>query len=612
MVSIFDKSQKPSTSFRFFLPVRIKLLVVFAIAVLVTGSLISCLFYVVMKKDMKESAFRNMELMADQASETIIKSFDEVELTFFQYYAGVKNNLILTSEFGRDLNAYSSFLLDSEINRTLQEETLFNPAWMNSLICSMHVFLSDGAHSAIQKTVRNSSDLNEAIRHFYHAPAPTSYHSSTVYQLEPDKGCFLAKKTFKALFSPQEKDVTIIIGVDEAIISRQFDSLIQYGNAVGYVVDKNGEVYISSDKNMLGKTIDPSLLAIATSDSSEELSYQEQPFMFVSRTVRSGEFFFIAGIPVRPILEPLYHELLLYLLAVGLITVVSLSFGLFFTLRLTGFIKELQFCMDEVKAGNYDIEMASYEEADITNISKTFNSMTAQIKHLINEVYSKQLFLKEAELKHLQAQMNPHFLFNVLLTIGYRARLSNDDQTYQMISYLLELLQAGIYSDKEEIVPIRKELDYIRSYLTLQKMRYDDRLRFDIQIENEDELLQCRIPRLCVEPIVENAVVHGLENKYGSGRVFIKVYENQNNILFEISDDGVGFSEESLRDFYRPKSIEYEPSGGPGIGLKNSDRRIKLMFGEEYGISIISEAGAGALVTVKIPKIKGEEHACSE
>ena len=177
--------------------------------------------------------------------------------------------------------------------------------------------------------------------------------------------------------------------------------------------------------------------------------------------------------------------------------------------------------------------------------------------------------------------------------------MSGMESIYETINHLGKLIRATLSMGKKEKVTIREELQYIEAYLYLQKKRFEDRLQTSIEIY-DDSVLDCYIPRLCIQILVENAIVHGLERKTGKGTLAIEISKENNIILIEISDDGVGFNTEEISLGESGPDIG-EKGVHTSIGLYNSNRRIKLMYGEEYGINIYSRINSGTNVSVRIP-----------
>ena len=221
---------------------------------------------------------------------------------------------------------------------------------------------------------------------------------------------------------------------------------------------------------------------------------------------------------------------------------------------------------------------------------------------MIETQYEQKILMEESEIQFLQQQMNPHFLFNILLTIQIKAKMSGDETVSKMITSLSNLLRAGIYRDKRSTIPIKEELKYVEYYLSLQKERYEDRLTYTIDIEDE-ELTDCEVPRLSIEPLVENAVVHGLEVSDKEGKVEVSIKAAGKDILIHVKDNGVGFDPAVLK----LSDTRLNPDGTltrEKVGVKNTDRRIKMMYGDKYGLNIKSEINEGTDIEIKVPKRK--------
>lgn len=309
------------------------------------------------------------------------------------------------------------------------------------------------------------------------------------------------------------------------------------------------------------------------------------------------------GIPMNHTISILYDTFGIYIFMLILIFIVAIfSFGAF-TYKITKPMQEVTEKIKLVQEGNFDTKLPEYEEKELYEISNGFNRMTSEINHLITEVYEKQILLKEQELKFLQSQLNPHFIFNVLNAIGLQAGMDGHSGLAKIISTFAQFIQAKIYRGDLQKVQIRQELEFAKYYLEIQKFRYGDRLSY--QIEVDESLMDYYIQKLCVQIIVENAVVHGLEPKTGSGFVGVYGYEEDGHIVFDIIDDGVGFASGVQIPFKSKKVSKHHNQ----VGLNNLHSILKLQYGEEYGISIESEVNEGSKVTVRIPFDEGTEEA---
>ncbi|MBB6670146.1 sensor histidine kinase [Cohnella nanjingensis] len=282
--------------------------------------------------------------------------------------------------------------------------------------------------------------------------------------------------------------------------------------------------------------------------------------------------------------------------------VVVVLLGIRFSRSLTRPIEDLIGRMKLAERGNF-AEANLLPEGDqpvamdeIGLLHRTFRLMIERIQALITENYSNRLLLKETEFRALQAQINPHFLYNTLESINWLAKVNRQSQISQMVEALGFLLRNSI-NLKQPILTLAEEIDIVNSYVVIQKYRFEERLDFTLDVP--DRYLQRRIPKLTLQPLLENAVQYALEPSIGTCKISIRACEADegDDWLVAIKDDGPGMAPDTLT---RLRSGELAAKGR-GIGLGNIDERIKLAFGERYGIRIDSEPGRGARVLILLP-----------
>jgi two-component system sensor histidine kinase YesM len=228
-----------------------------------------------------------------------------------------------------------------------------------------------------------------------------------------------------------------------------------------------------------------------------------------------------------------------------------------------------------------------------------FNDMIARIDELFHTNLEKQDRLRLAEIQALQSQINPHFLYNTLDSIKWIAKLNGIREIEVIVIQLGKLLKNSI-NNRNEMTTVRDSLEIIDSYLTIQKIRYSD--RFTVHMDIDPGVLDCYVPRLIIQPIVENAIVHGIVKKIGEGRLDIKAGRAGTDLLIEVADDGAGIDAARLEQIRT--ELESDQRKVENIGIHNVNRRIKLCYGEKYGVSISSEAGRGTTVILTMPASK--------
>lgn len=263
-------------------------------------------------------------------------------------------------------------------------------------------------------------------------------------------------------------------------------------------------------------------------------------------------------------------------------------------------VRELSVAM---KAFEKNAEQFQYNPVhgvyELESLSESFDHMVMKIQELMIHIVDEEKTLRKTELKALQAQINPHFLYNTLDSIQWMCEKKDTEKAIAMVSALAKLFRISISKGKE-LIPIEKELDHVRSYLVIQSYRFKG--QFEYYFEVDEKLLNYYCNKITLQPIVENSIIHGLEGMYDEGEIHIRVIDGGDHILMQIEDNGVGMTKEQCQ-----KIIAHDESDQFGIGIKNVNDRLKIYFGQEYGLKIESELDCGTKVIVKIPKLTEEE-----
>ncbi len=252
-------------------------------------------------------------------------------------------------------------------------------------------------------------------------------------------------------------------------------------------------------------------------------------------------------------------------------------------------IRQLEKAMEEVEKGSLATEVGVVGSAEIASLSTHFLSMLDRIRELMNEIRNKEQFLRASELKTLYSQINPHFLYNTLDTIVWLAEFGNTERVISVSKAMARFFRLSLRGGSETTT-VRDELDHVRQYLFIQKERYQDKLSYEIQAE--DGLMDITIPKILLQPLVENAIYHGLRKLPGGGMIRITARKGEKEELFlAVEDNGGGFE-----DAEKGK----DPLRLGGVGLKNVAERIRLYYGEDYGLSIANRPGQGATIILRL------------
>lgn len=302
----------------------------------------------------------------------------------------------------------------------------------------------------------------------------------------------------------------------------------------------------------------------------------------------------------------IYHSLwitILIVLCISVFMIITISFiGYHMAICYVEPLEIVAKKIELVGKGNFDTKLDKYSIVELHNISNTFNEMTDYIERLVKEVYETQLAAQQSQIKYLQSQMNPHFLFNVLSMIEMRAALNDDKEVQDMLYKLSRLYQGKIFRKNEYFIFLEEEMEIVDFYLSIQNSRFGDKITYSILYDGGKELYKkIMVPRLSIEPIVENAVFHGLEPKDGKGHISVKISFVKDDLVINIEDDGVGFDLEKVAE----KNADKDHNN---VGLWNTNKMIRNQCGAAYGLEIKSTVGEGTVVKVLLPVRNGEDY----
>ena len=285
------------------------------------------------------------------------------------------------------------------------------------------------------------------------------------------------------------------------------------------------------------------------------------------------------------------------LLGMGLLLLLVIILSYYIPRSITMPITRISRVTNQVAKGNLSVRAAAESGAEARMLSDSLNAMIDKINELLDQVTTEQIRLRKAEFELLQAQINPHFLYNTLDTIVWLAEAGDQKRVVSMVGNLSDFFRTSLNQGKD-IISIREELAHVRSYLEIQQVRYQDILRYEITVP--EDLYEYKIPKITIQPLVENALYHGIKNKRGQGTITITGERSENGFVLYVRDNGIGMTQERLNEV-RAGIQKLSYTGKEIYGLYNVNERIRLNFGETYGISIESTYGEGTCVSISLP-----------
>ncbi|CUX30261.1 Sensor histidine kinase YpdA [Clostridium sp. C105KSO15] len=291
---------------------------------------------------------------------------------------------------------------------------------------------------------------------------------------------------------------------------------------------------------------------------------------------------------------------LIYTLVTLLLCLVLTAAVTILSRRITKPMILLQNSMKRVERGKFEqVDLTRIPDHEIRTLGNAFNMMADEIQKLMAENIREQEEKRRNEMKALQSQINPHFLYNTLDSIVWMAEAGKNREVVHMTMALARLLRRSISSD-QELFTIRQETDYVKNYLDIQQMRYKDKLDYEMAID--EAILEKPVIRLVLQPLAENAIYHGIKYKSGRGLIRIEAYPEGKDIILKVTDNGKGMTEEQMKSIFQKHKVNYERNG---VGVYNVQTRLKLYYGREYGLCYESSPDGGTAAIVRIPDMEG-------
>ncbi|AZN39066.1 sensor histidine kinase [Paenibacillus albus] len=395
-------------------------------------------------------------------------------------------------------------------------------------------------------------------------------------------------------------DGVIRIDMREPVVKDIVSQANVTSTGLSYIVNSSGEIITASGNAAmladaeLRKAAEKA--AHADQDSSD-IRAGNAEFLTLSRPIANTDWTFISVIPYNEI-KSSGNDIRFYMIVMLLVTGVIaflLAYLWFNSAALR--LKHLARNIRNVTSGNFHARIRISSKDEIGQISQDFNYMVSEMAAMIEDRFETGKKIKSLELRSLQSQINPHFLYNSLDMINWSAVMSGNTEIETMIQSLSTFYKIGL-SKGDDIIPIKHELEHVQAFVTLQNLRYQDQIQLVLEVD--DAIMELLMVKITLQPIVENAIIHGiLRSPAKSGTIRISGTRQGDFVVFIVADDGAGMSQETAKHI-----LDAETSDGfHGYGIKNIHERIQLLYGASYGLSYESELGKGTTVTITLPAV---------
>lgn len=551
-----------------------KIIFIFIVTILLLLSTSTIVLYIYSSRNMKEKIQDYLQNLSSVTMSKVAMSVQSVEDISFYIAGNERIQAILSNDFDQT---------DRQTNYRLYEE--------GKELLSHYVLLS---HEISGIYIR---DVNG-----------WSFSYTKKYQPQPSEELFDMSETWKCQnghiylkrnlyrFSDQAFLGCMLTELEAPVFYNFIKDIPNMGGSKACIIDEDDTIIAGWDTSMTGESIQQMLncsgISFTPGFYQKNLSDAEGvSIIYVGNEIYNG-WRLVLTLPESYYLRSVRKLQYFTITFSAIVGAISICLIVIVGKSLTRPLKNLTKAMENVGKGNFDVSINVEAEDEIGLLGRTFNQMVKDMRRLIDNVYEQQRMRQEAEMKSLQMQINPHFLYNTLDTINWMGRMKGVDEVGEMTSALGNLMRYSL--NRKDFVTIGEELKNLQDYIGIQNVRYGDRMTIRFNIQNGVQ--SCYIPKLLIQPILENAIVHGVEDKLEPGNIEIRIYYEGDDLYVVVEDDGVGMTQEAIEILI---SEDLSPKyGHTSIGVNNVNRRIQSVFGRDYGLMIQSQLGAGTTITL--------------
>lgn len=579
----------------FRLPIRRKLFLFFLFAIIIPlllfGSFLFSQQVRVLEDEIEEAAQRELAQMAER-----------LNLEFMQVQA-VSNLFYLDEEIALLLQNAGQHLPEEQAAQQLAQRISHYNTGLNNIRFKAAIVTPDGKiWGDIPGTVQQEALQLEAMPWYTQLQKRTSdiiwvaddalnrVFSSPQYPYI----CLVRQLHNRQTWEPIG---TLVLGIAELDILKMYSGYVGWDQSC-YIVDSE-DTLVSSVENFSNFTSSGLLPEDYANFAGSLITGKGNNRLLVNYyTISSTQWKVITCSDLGARLGTFAGVINVYFIILALYLVITVLLSGFMARQFTKPITNLYSSIRKVKEGDLTVEVPVTTKDEVGEVAGQFNGMLAEIRELMDNVVQEQKLKRDAEILSLQTQINPHFLYNTLASIRFLVYTGNKKTADDAILSLIRLMKNTL-SDAREFVTVENEFDLLSDYIQLQKLAFDRPV--DVKVDVEEEILACKTIKLLLQPVVENAFLHGLKPKRGDVGLAISGRANNGDLVFVVEDNGVGF--DTSKACYTDKNPHSR-----SVGLSNVHSRIVLTFGEEYGLDVRSKPGEGTTVTLRIPQIhsKGE------
>lgn len=539
------------------------------------------------------------EIIKNKYTETAIQSVFE---------ASEKLNFILddVQKFSTVITSNSELLnmLDNKDDYRADEfgRVLRNFITSRDDIEVIDIVLEDAYYTAGAKKINRIDRINRQLENSSGQPLwlPTKVEQIEILSGKFNKNYFtLARKIID--FNTLKDYGYLLIDLEEVLLEKAYSRLLDNSKAEVLICDDKGNIISHCEKEKIGSSIKEEPYGKIVLDDIDGHNYVQYKInidkVAIYSTIRNNGWKIIKTIPTDYLYEEL-NSIQKYFIVGGIIYgIVVILYILLFSIRYTEPMMKMMSVIKKVEQGDLTVRTEVKSNDEVGQLGSSLNNMIGEMQVLIDKLIKEEQEKKKVELEALHAQINPHFLYNTLNTIRWMAKIQGNNSVSKAITALVKLLRISTNLDRD-MITLQEEIDYVMNYIVIQKLRFNRAININYNID--DINMRLTVPKLILQPIVENSIIHGMEAEEDNLNIVINGFVEEEKLIIEISDDGPGIEDEIMKVILKDSSDRNKFSK---VGLNNVNQRIKLYCGGEFGLKIETEYGKGTKVVVILPVV---------
>ena len=402
----------------------------------------------------------------------------------------------------------------------------------------------------------------------------------------------------------------LLIDIRYDSLEQLFDGITLGNGGYVYLLGTDGELIYHPESQLIYSGLEEENLEAAAEyrDGTYTEEYKGEKRAVTVKTVGYTGWKIVGAAVLGGVSLNALKTRLLVVFIVALVAFLLAMINAYISTRITTPIEKLEHSVNEIEAGDMEADVYVGGSYEIQHLGTSIKNMTTQIRKRMDDIVAEQESKRKNEFDVLQSQINPHFLYNTLDIIVWMIENEKQADAVKVVTALARFFRISLSRGKS-IITVRDELEHVRNYLTIQHMRFKNRFTYEIQAD--EDVMDLASLKLILQPLVENAIYHGMEFMDGDGEILIRVYRDGDDLYMKVSDNGLGMTQEQVDRMFTDKAHVASKSGS-GIGVRNVNERIRLYFGAEYGLTIDSELDEGTTVTIHMKAVPYAETAEGE